>query len=74
VQQLLDPLPDLRLRSLPDAKAEANVVPDRHVLERGVVLKDKAHVPALRRQLGRQLTTDFDLAGIGLLQTGDHPQ
>src|SRR5690606_10257213 len=49
-QRLLHPPGDLRLRHLPLAQREGDVLRDRHVREERVVLEDHAEVAAVRRQ------------------------
>ena len=44
------------------------------MLERRVVLEDEADAALLRRHAGRVLAGDEDLAGVGLLEPGDHAQ
>ena len=56
VQQLLDPLANLRPRPPPHLEPERDVVAHRHVLERGVVLEDEADAALLRREPGRVLS------------------
>ena len=62
VQKLVDPLGDLGLRPLAHLEAERDVVPHRHVLERGVVLEDEADVSLLRSEHRRVLPGEEDLA------------
>ena len=62
VQELVDPLGDLRLRALAHLQAERDVLAHGHVLEGGVVLEDEADVPLLRRERRRVLAAEEDLA------------
>ena len=48
LQQVVDLLLDLGLGLLADLQPEPDVVADRQVLERGVVLEDEADAPLLR--------------------------
>ena len=50
LEQLVHALADLRLRPLAHRQAERDVVGDRHVLERRVVLEDEADAALLRPQ------------------------
>ena len=74
VQELVDALGDLRLRPLAHLEPEGDVLPHRHVLEGGVVLEDEADVSLLRRERGRVLSREQDLALIGGLEPGDDPE
>ena len=74
IEQLVDALADLLLGPLPDREREGDVVADRHVLERRVVLEDEADVAPLRRESGRVLAREQDLAGVGALEAGDDAQ
>ena len=74
VQELVDALGDLRLRPLAHLQPERDVVPDRHVLEGGVVLEHEADVSLLRRERSRVLAGEQDLALIGGLEPGDDPE
>jgi len=65
LQQLHDPLADLRLRALADLQAEGHVAVHGHVLERRVVLEDEADVATLRGQPGRVDAGDDDLPASG---------
>ena len=44
------------------------------MLERRVVLEDEADVAPLRREPGRVLAREQDLAGVGALEAGDDAQ
>ena len=74
LEQLVDARSNLGLRPLAHGQPEADVVPDGHVLERRVVLEDEADPALLRRERGRVLARDHDLAGVRLLEPGDHAQ
>ena len=71
LEQLSDAGVDLLLRPLADRQAERDVVAHRHVLERGVVLEDEADAALLRRDPGRVLAEDHDLALVRLLESRD---
>ena len=73
-EQLVDPLADLGLRPLAHRQPERDVVAHGHVLEGGVVLEDEADVPLLRRERGRVLAGDQDLALVRPLEPGDDPE
>ena len=62
------------LRRLQVPQAERDVVPDRHEREQRVGLEDGVHRAAVRRIAGDVAAVEFDPAGIGLLEAGDHPQ
>ena len=74
LEQLGDARADLALRAAADAEPEGDVVPDRHVRERGVVLEDEADAALLRRERRRLLAGDEHVAGVGHLEPGDHAQ
>ena len=74
VQELVDALPDLGLRSFPHLEPERDVVPHGHVLEGRVVLEDESDVALLRRERGGVLLGQQDLARVGRLQPGDDAQ
>ncbi len=74
VQELVDALGDLRLRPLAHLQSERDVVPHRHVLERGVMLEDEADVSLLRRERRCVLAGEEDLAVIRTLEAGDDPE
>ena len=74
VEEGVNPLADLLLSPLADRQPECDVVEDGHVLERGVVLEHHSDAALLRREPGRVLAQDRDLAGVGLLEPGDHPE
>ena len=74
VQELVDALADLVLRPLPHLQAERDVVAHGHVLEGGVVLEDEPDVPLLRRERGRVLSGEEDLARVRGLEPGDDPE
>ena len=60
LEQLVHALRDLGLGALADLQAEGDVVVDRHVLERGVVLEDEADAALLRRTPVTSLLVDED--------------
>src|SRR5664279_6500906 len=51
-----------------------DVVGDRHVRIKGVVLEDHRHVPGGGRQAGHVAAADADLAGVRRLQARDRAQ
>src|SRR5439155_16483308 len=73
-QQLADALPDLRARHLADLEAERDILLDRHVLERRVVLEDEPDPALLRAAAGHLLLRDVDRARIRALEAGDAAQ
>jgi hypothetical protein len=74
LQQLCDAVANVGARTLPHPEAEGDVLVHGHVLERGVVLEDEADAALLGRPSGDVLVGDQHLAGIGALESGDHPQ
>src|SRR6266540_1926510 len=72
--QLVHSLADLVLRPPPHGEPERDVVGDRHVLERRVVLEDEADAALLRPQTGRLALGDDDRPRVGALEPGDHAQ
>ena len=74
LEQLRHPGPDLVARALAHPQAEGHVVAHRHVAEGRVVLEHQPHPPPLGRDAVHRAAGDADLAGVGLLQPGDHPQ
>src|SRR5439155_19931233 len=65
---------DLGLRPFPDLEAERDVLLDRQVLERRVVLEDEADAALLRPVVRDVLLGDLDLAAVGGLEAGDDPE
>ena len=74
VEQLVHPLLDPRLLALADLEPERDVVEDRHVLERGVVLEHEADAAVLRAQPRGVLARDQHHAVVRALEAGDHAQ
>src|SRR6266536_469571 len=74
LEQLVHAVADLLLRPAPHGQPERDVVGNRHVLERCVVLEDEPDAALLRAQLRRLATGDEHLAGVRLLEPGDHAQ
>jgi hypothetical protein len=74
LEQLVDAPHDLGLGALADLQAEGDVLPDRHVLESGVVLEHEADVALLRGQPGRIRARDQDRPGVRALEPRDHAQ
>ena len=72
--QLLDALADLARPLAADLQPVGDVVVNRHVLERGVVLEDEADVAVLHADAGVVLAVDHDPALVGFLEPGDHTQ
>ncbi len=60
------------------AETEGDVLQHRHVRPYGVVLKDHAHAPPLRRHAarrrGQHLAADRDRAGVGREETGEEAE
>ena len=73
-EQFVDLCPHFVLGALPDLEPEGHVVPDRHVLEGGVVLEDEADAALAGRRGGGVLARDGDPPGVRLLQSRDHAQ
>ena len=73
-EQLADLAPDLRLRAPPDRQAEGDVIPDRHVLERRVVLEDEADAALLGGHVRHVTIAESDAALLGDLEAADDPQ
>src|SRR5207244_4395460 len=69
-----DALPDLRARHLADLEAERDILLDRHMLERRVVLEDEPDAALLRAAAGHLLLGDVDRARVGALEAGDAAQ
>ena len=65
LQELVDPVPDLGLRTLAHLEPEGDVVANGHVLERRVMLKDEPDVAVLWSDAGRVLARDHDLTLVG---------
>ena len=65
---------DLVRRHLLALEAEADVLADAQVREQRVALEDGVGRPLVGGQAGHVLAVDQDLAGVGLLEAGDHPQ
>jgi hypothetical protein len=65
---------DLGLRPVPHLQAERDVLEDRHVLERRVVLEHEADPAFLWRGPCDVLVGDVDGTAVGPLQPGDDPQ
>ena len=74
LRRVLDALLDLLLRHLVEAKAEGQVVLDRHVRVERVALEDHRDVAFLRGQVVDDLVADPELAAADLLEAGDHAQ
>ena len=74
LRRVLDALLDLLLRHLVEAKAERQVVLDRHVRVERVALEDHRDVAFLRSQVVDDLVADPELAAADLLEAGDHAQ
>ena len=55
-------------------KRENDILPNRHVGIKRIVLEDHANTPALRRQLGHIFGVEEDLSLRGLLQSADQIQ
>ena len=55
-------------------ESEGHVVRDGHVRVQRVVLEHHRDVTVLRRDVGDVAVADEDLAGVDLLETGQHPQ
>ena len=70
----IDPFADFRRRHLLHFEAERQVLVDRQVRIKGVVLEHHGDVPVLRRQFVDHLVADKDLARGDFLKAGDHPQ
>ncbi len=56
------------------AQAEGHILVDRHMRVQGVVLKDHGHIPVFRREIVDPAVADQDIAGIGALESRDHPE
>ena len=56
------------------AQAEGDVVLDREVLEERVALEDRVDVAPVGRHALDRLPLEQDVALVGLLEPGDHPQ
>ena len=65
---------DLRGWLLAHREPERDVLGDREVLEKRVVLENGINVAAERRDSGCVNAVEVDRSGRGLLKTGDHPQ
>ncbi len=73
-EQLGDARADLVARPLAHLQAERDVVANRHVLERGVVLEDEPDAALLRGERGRVLAGEQDLAAVRPLEARDDPE
>ena len=73
-QELSDLAADLLLGSLADGEAEGHVVPDRHVLERRVVLEDEADASLLRWHVRHIAVAQANGADLGDLEAADDAQ
>ena len=73
-QELGDLAAPLLLRHLADAEPEGDVRLDGHVLEERVALEHEAEAALLGRQARHVGVAEQHLAGVGLLEPGDHPQ
>jgi len=74
LQELVHAVGDLGLRALPDRQAERDVVPDGHVLEGRVVLKDEPDTARLRRQVRNLFTVEPNRARVRVFESCDHAQ
>ena len=74
LEEVVHLLLDLGLRPLTDAQAESDIVANRQMFERRVVLEHEADATPLRRNVRHIFTVDGDGSGIGLIETGDGPQ
>ena len=74
LEHLPDAARDLGLRDLLALEAEGDVVVDREVLEERVALEHRVDVAAVGRHALDRLALEQDLALVGLLEAGDHPQ
>src|SRR5215218_6434229 len=74
LQQLDDPVGDVRLRALLDGQAEGDVLRHGHVLEGRVMLKAETDPAILHRRLRHVSAGDQDAAGVELLEPGDRAQ
>jgi hypothetical protein len=74
VHEVLDAVLDLVARDLANAKAERDVVPDRHVLEGRVVLEHEPDAALLDGLGGDVAVGDRHVAGVELLEPRDRAQ
>jgi hypothetical protein len=73
-EHLLYALLLLPLRHPLQPECERNVVEDRHMWEKRVVLEHHVHVPPVRRRPGHIGTTQENASLVWLLETGDHAE
>ena len=57
-----------------DAKAVCDVVPYGHMREQRVILEDHRGTTTMRRQVVHAPPADLDIAGVRVVEPGDHPQ
>ena len=74
LERLARALLALALSDLALLQAVGDVVEDRHVREERVLLEDGVHVALVGRRARDVAAADQDLALVGLLEAGDHPQ
>src|ERR1700730_3805672 len=74
LEQLIHTALDEAAAALSKRQTEGDVIPDRHMFERGVMLKDKPDPAFLRRQPGRVLSEYQDFARVRVFQSGDNPE
>ena len=74
LQQLLHPGLDLGFGPVLHLQAEGDVFEHGHIAEQGVILEHEAHSPLACLHLVDQSAADIDLAGIGMIQPGQHAQ
>src|SRR5690606_34912370 len=74
LQHAAHALPDLVLRYLALAEAEADVVGDAPAREECVVLEDHRGIAPVGRTVAHVLALDEDLAAVRVLESADHAQ
>lgn len=74
LEQLVDPVADLRLGPTTYLEAEGHVAAYGQVAKRGIVLEAEAHAALAHGDVGQILFIDLDRAGIGPFQAGDDPK
>ena len=74
LEQLVDAIRDFRLRALAHLQSKGDVLPDRHVLEGGIVLEDHPDPARPRRLVRDVVVAEQNLPAVGLLEARDHAQ